>query len=227
MEKKKRIFWAGDSTVATNKIDTYPQTGMGQVLYLYLKDEVEVCNYAKNGRSSKSFINEGLLDEINKHIQSDDFLFIEFGHNDEKDDEERSTEPFSSYKEYLMKYVNSAREKGAHPVLITSLYRRWFDNDGHIKDRVHLDYPDAMIELGEKENIPVIDLCAMSKKLLENTGDNGSRDWYMNISEGEYENYRNGQEDNTHLKYHGAVIMAGLVAKGLKKLGGIYRDLIM
>ena len=78
MNKRKRIFWAGDSTVATNKIDTYPQTGIGQVLYLYLKDNIDVYNYAKNGRSSKSFINEGILDEINKNIQEDDFLFIEF-----------------------------------------------------------------------------------------------------------------------------------------------------
>ena len=227
MNKRKRIFWAGDSTVATNKIDTYPQTGIGQVLYLYLKDNIDVYNYAKNGRSSKSFINEGILDEINKNIQEDDFLFIEFGHNDEKENDELHTEAFSSYQDYLMKYVSVAREKGAYPVFITSLYRRWFDDDGHIKSRVHLDYPDAMIELSKKQGIPVIDLCNKSKELLENMGDENSKNLYMNINKGQYKNYEDGQIDNSHLKYNGAVIMAGLIADGLKKLGGKYKELLL
>lgn len=223
---KKRIFWAGDSTVATNHIESYPQTGIGQVIKLYLKDEVEVYNFAKNGRSTKSFINEGILSEIEKELSKDDFFFIQFGHNDEKENEERHTEPFSTYKEYLSKYLEVAREAKAYPVLITPLYRRLFSENGHIKDNVHLDYPDAMKELGKELNVPVIDLCEMSKVLFEETGDQESKKWFMHLKKDEYESYKDGLEDNTHLKYEGAVKMAGLVAEGLKELGSIYCELI-
>lgn len=226
MKEKKRIFWAGDSTVATNKISTFPQTGIGQVFYLYLKDNIEVCNFARNGRSSKSFIDEGLLDEIREQMRSNDFLFIQFGHNDEKKDKERRTEAFSTYEEYLMKYIHAARCVNAYPVLITSVYRRLFDENGNIKDKVHLDYPDSMISLAKRENIPCIDLCDMSKKLLQETGDEASKKWFMNIKCGEYENYKEGLKDNTHLKYEGAVKMAGFIAEKLKEFGGVYKDLI-
>ena len=223
---KKRIFWAADSTVATNYIDSYPQTGIGQVIKLYLKEEIEIHNFAKNGRSTKSFINEGILSEIEKELSKDDFFFIQFGHNDEKEDEARSTQPFSTYQEYLSKYVEVARKAGAHPVLITSLYRRKFLPDGNIKDNVHFDYPDAMKQLGEKLNVPIIDLCEMSKSLLEVTGDEESKKWFMHLKKGEYASHIDGLQDDTHLKHEGAVKMAGLVVEGLKELGGIYMDLI-
>ena len=80
----RKIFWASDSTVQTNKFMTYPQTGIGQVFSLYTKDDVTVVNYAKNGRSTKSFIDEGRLQRIDEEIGAGDFLFIQFGHNDEK-----------------------------------------------------------------------------------------------------------------------------------------------
>ncbi|WP_459480946.1 rhamnogalacturonan acetylesterase [Clostridium saccharoperbutylacetonicum] len=222
----KRIFWAGDSTVAQNKIDSYPQTGIGQTLSLYLNEDIVVYNYAKNGRSSKSFVTEGILEKIKKEIKEGDFLFIQFGHNDQKPDEERNTEPYSTYQEYLTKYIEVAREQGAYPVLITSLYRRIFSEDGHIKDEVHYEYPDAMKILGERLEVPVIDLCQKSKALLEKTGDENSKKWFMHLKEGEFISHIEGLEDNTHLKYEGAVIMAELVAEGLQELGGIYKELI-
>ena len=76
-----RIFWAADSTVQTNDITTYPQTGIGQVFSLYTRDGVIVSNHAKNGRSTKSFMDEGRLDAIGRQIGEGDFLFIQFGHN--------------------------------------------------------------------------------------------------------------------------------------------------
>jgi len=223
---KKKIFWAGDSTVAENKIDSYPQTGMGQVMGLYLKEDVIVYNFAKNGRSTKSFINEGRLDKIKEELKKDDFLFIQFGHNDQKDDEERSTKPFSTYQEYLSIYIEAAISYGAYPVLITPLYRRMFSEDGHIKNEVHYEYPDAMKQLGEKLKVPVIDLCQKSKELLEKIGDKNSKKWFMHLKEGEFKSHMEGLEDNTHLRYEGAVTMAGLVAEGVKELGAIYSDLI-
>ena len=223
---KKKIFLAGDSTVAENKIDSYPQTGMGQVMGLYLKEDVIVYNFAKNGRSTKSFINEGRLDKIKEELKKDDFLFIQFGHNDQKDDEERSTMPFSTYQEYLSIYIEAAISYGAYPVLITPLYRRMFSEDGHIKNEVHYEYPDAMKQLGEKLKVPVIDLCQKSKELLEKIGDKNSKKWFMHLKEGEFKSHMEGLEDNTHLRYEGAVTMAGLVAEGVKELGAIYSDLI-
>lgn len=221
-----RIFWVGDSTVAYNGIDTYPQTGMGQVFHLYCKREYTIYDYAKNGASSKSFYDSGRFDPVKATINQGDFLFIQFGHNDEKPKADRYTEPYTTYQEYLMRYVEVAREKGAYPVLITPLSRRLFELDGKIRDS-HTDYPSAVIALGERENIPVVDLCKKSKALLEQTGELESRKWFMYFPSGTYDNYKKDMTDNTHLHYEGAVKMAGLVAEGLQEIGGIYEELLL
>ena len=112
------IFWAGDSTVQYNDITTYPQTGIGQVFHLFVKPEIKVENHAKNGRSTKSFIDESRIPAIYDRITQGDFLFIQFGHNDEKiQDPDRYTEPFSEFCVNLEKFVNVARNKKAFPVL--------------------------------------------------------------------------------------------------------------
>ena len=126
-----RIFWAADSTVQTNDYTTYPQTGIGQVFSLFVKPEYQVSNHAKNGRSTKSFMDEGRLKTIEERIGAGDFLFIQFGHNDEKkEDPTRYTEPFSTYMENLETFIRVAREHSAYPVLITPLERRclWMRN---------------------------------------------------------------------------------------------------
>ncbi|MGL6174163.1 MAG: rhamnogalacturonan acetylesterase [Cellulosilyticaceae bacterium] len=223
---KKRIFLAGDSTVAYNDIFTYPQTGWGQVLHLYLKDDIEIYNYAKNGRSSKSFMEEGRLEKINQSIQAGDFLLIQFGHNDQKEDEKRHTEPYTTYQEYLTQYVEVARKNQAIPVLITSLYRRHFDEMGNLLENVHGEYPHAMVELGDKLEVPVIDLCTKSKKILQDLGEERSRELFMNLGANQSTQYPEGIVDNTHLRYKGAIYMAGIVANELKQLGGIYQELV-
>jgi len=222
-----RIFWAGDSTVKHNHIDTYPQTGIGQVFNLYTKPEIIICNHAENGRSTKSFIEEGRLEEINQLIGEEDFLFIQFGHNDEKEDEERHTDPFTSYIDNLKKYIKAARDHHAYPVLITPLYRRLFTKEGILEENVHLRYPAAMIALADEMNIPCLDLCERSRELLSETGAEQSVKWFMNLKQGECDNYPEGLEDNTHLRVEGAVVMAGLVARELKALGGIYSCLVL
>ena len=135
------IFWAGDSTVQYNDILTFPQTGIGQVMNLFLKPEVRVENHAKNGRSTKSFIDESRLTPIYDKITAGDFLFIQFGHNDEKkNDPERYTDPHSDYMVNLEKFVNAARNKGAWPVFITPLERRCFIDEEHLDIGEHTDY---------------------------------------------------------------------------------------
>lgn len=224
----KKIFWAGDSTVQTNDVTTYPQTGIGQALSLYLRDKVSVCNHAKNGRSTKSFLDEGRLAAIDMEISEGDFLFVQFGHNDEKkEDSSRYTEPFSTYMDNLRIFVQTARKHGAYPVLVTPLERRCFSGEKHLGLGAHSDYVAAMKQTAEQEKTPLVDLYSMSRLQLKKAGASGSKRWYMNLDAGEYPNYPEGKEDNTHLTYAGAVIFAGLVAKGLKELDGKYAELVI
>lgn len=224
----KRIFWAADSTVQNNDVTTYPQTGIGQVFPMFVKEGVFVLNHARNGRSTKSFMDEGRLDAIDKEIGEGDFLFIQFGHNDEKqEDPTRYTEPFSTYIENLEKYINVARKHGANPVLITPIERRHFDENKKLMKSMHTDYVAGMKKAAEKNNVPLIDLFTMSRAALEKAGEVESRKWHMFFDAGIYENYPDGKDDNTHLRYEGALLYAGLIAKGLRGLGGIYEKLIV
>ncbi|WP_097014677.1 rhamnogalacturonan acetylesterase [Anaerocolumna aminovalerica] len=223
-----RIFWAGDSTVKENDFTTYPQTGIGQGIRLFIKKEIEIINHAENGRSTKSFLDEFRLAAIYNDIKEDDFLFIQFGHNDSKiEDPGRYTKAFGDYQENLEKFVNAARNKMAHPVFITPLCRRYFVDETHLEEKIHGDYPKAMIETGKKLKVPVIDLFSMSREFLLKVGDEGSKRYFMHLAPDEYSNYPDGLTDNTHLKYEGAVAFGGLVAKGLKELGDIYWNLLI
>ncbi|HHU75216.1 MAG TPA: rhamnogalacturonan acetylesterase [Clostridiales bacterium] len=222
-----RIFWAGDSTVKQNNYTTYPQSGIGQGMRLFIKNEIEIRNHAENGRSTKSFINEQRLAAIYNEITEGDFLFIQFGHNDAKIEDPNRYTSIPEYKENLGKFVNVARNKKAYPVFITPLYRRWFSDGIHLDENVHGEYPDAMKETGKLLDVPVIDLCSMSKEWLQKLGNENSKKYFMNLAPGEYDRYPEGLDDNTHLKYEGAVMFAKLVAKGLYELGDIYRDLLI
>lgn len=223
-----KIFWAGDSTVQNNDVTTYPQTGIGQVFPMYVKEGVFVLNHARNGRSTKSFIDEGRLCAIDKEIGEDDFLFIQFGHNDEKaEDPSRYTEPFSTYIENLEAYIGVARTHKAHPVLITPVERRFFDDGRKLMESRHTDYAAAMKQAGRKHNVPVVDLFTMSRKALEDAGEEESRKWHMVFDAGTYVNYPDGKQDNTHLRYDGALMYAGFIAKALRELGGIYAGLVV
>ncbi|MGN1149068.1 MAG: rhamnogalacturonan acetylesterase [Lachnospiraceae bacterium] len=223
-----KIFWAGDSTVQTNNITTYPQTGIGQVFSLYLREDITVCNYAKNGRSTKSFLDEGRLEPIDALIGEGDYLFIQFGHNDEKNlDPSRFTEPFTSYMDNLKIFIDTARRHGAKPVLITPLERRCFLDEKHLGIGAHSDYVAAMKQTAEQTKVPLVDLYSYSRAELKKVGAEGCKKWFMHLQPGEYAAYPEGKEDNTHLRYEGAVTFAGLIAKGLRELGGEYKELLL
>nr|WP_319777074.1 rhamnogalacturonan acetylesterase [uncultured Sphaerochaeta sp.] len=211
------IYLAGDSTCANKTDDVYPETGWGQALPGFLRGDVQVSNHAMNGRSTKSFIDEGRLAEIESRIKPGDWLFIQFGHNDQKPKPDRHTEPFGSYQEKLLEYVRAARDKGAHPLLLTSIYRRHFLGDKLDPD-CHGDYPAAVKELGLRENIPVIDMTEITRSWLEEEGDEKSRAYFLIMAPGEYENYPEGKEDNTHLSVKGAQKIASLIAEELKNI---------
>ena len=208
------IFYAGDSTVKFNKASTYPQTGISQAMLLYLADGVEMKSYAQNGRSTKSFLEEGLLALMEKEMKEGDFLFIQFGHNDEKDDPGRHTDPDTTFKENLMKFIQSARENGAYPVLITPIARRHFNDQGKFLPGSHGAYPEAVRQTGKEACVSVIDLTAITEAYLNAVGDLASKAYFM------------WPGDNTHLKPEGAVIMAGFLSEELRKLGAPYADLL-
>lgn len=208
------VHYIGDSTVARNNIHSYPQTGMSQGLQLYLKEAVCLRSYAKNGRSTKSFLGEGRFEPVCDAMQAGDFLLIQFGHNDEKDDPARHTDPAGSFRDNLRLFIRAAREKGAHPVLLTPIARRLFDGSGNFLPGSHGDYPDAIRAVAAEDAVPLIDLTATTESYLAGLGDEPSKPLFM------------WPKDNTHLKPEGAVKMAGFVAEGLATLGGIYAGLL-
>ena len=221
------IYWAGDSTVQYNSEETFPQTGLGQVFDLFLKPDILVKNHAKNGRSTKSFMDEGRIAPIYDSITEGDFLFIQFGHNDEKkEDPSRYTDPDEEFMENLERFVNAARNKKANPVFITPVARRHFISENELAEDAHLPYCRAMKLMGERLQVPVIDLDTISKEMLIAAGEEKSREWYMRFPAGIYENYPEGSEDDTHLRLEGARRYAEAIAHELAKLGGIYGDLL-
>lgn len=201
------IHYIGDSTVAYNKIFSYPQTGMSQGLLLFLRDGVQLRSYAKNGRSTKSFLEEGRFEPVKAALRPGDLLLIQFGHNDEKDDPARHTEPFGSYQENLRYFVETARQAGAEAVLITPIARRLFDERGVFRPGSHGEYPEAMRQLGAQLGVGVADLTEITEDYLAHAGDMPSKPWFM------------WPKDNTHLKPEGAVLMAGFLARELERLG--------
>ena len=220
------IFWAGDSTVKQNSIATYPQTGIGQEFHRFIRrPDVMLQNHAENGRSTKSFIDEGRLAAIYDHITAGDFLFIQFGHNDEKDnDPVRYTDPDTEFPAYLERFVNVARNKGAYPVIITPLtrYNRNASGARHGHDR----WADAARRTAKRLDVALVDLTVMSEHLVDQLGEKARLTYYMNLPAGTYPNYPNGQTDNTHLQPAGALAFGGLIARGLYELGGVYADLL-
>ena len=223
-----KIFYAGDSTCAQNDITTFPQTGLGQGLELYIKKDIKIHNHAMNGRSTKSFIDEGRLEAIKEEIGAGDFLFIQFGHNDEKAfDEARYTTPFGTYKDNLKTFINAARDAGATPVLITPLERRCFEDAWKLGVGEHGDYVAGMKETAAEEQVSLIDLYTKSRKKMEEAGAVETTKWFMHLAKGEYPSCPEGKIDNTHLKQDGARIFAGLLAEGLQELGGIYAELLV
>lgn len=220
-----RIFWIGDSTVQFNNISTWPQCGMGQVLDLYVRPGIAVYDHARNGRSTKSFRDEGLWAPVEAALRPGDLLLMQFGHNDEKSEDPTRYAAPDQFAANLLAYAHAAQAKGALPVLITPLVRRRFEGGTLVP--THGAYPNAVRLLAARENLPLIDLSAASAKLVQEMGEPASRELYMVFAPNLYPNYPDGKEDNTHLRYLGAVRFTGLVAAGLQALGDPYADVLL
>ena len=207
------IYIIGDSTVDDNQP---PFRGWGWALPQFVREGVSVHNHALSGRSSRSFRAEGLFEPVEKALTTGDLLLIQFGHNDEKDDE-RHTDPDTTFPEELWRYCEFALSKGAQPVLITPVCRRFFGGDGSLF-YTHGEYPRAIRLLAAEKHIPLCDLKADSRELYKSLGEQKTAELFVRLAPGENPDFPEGHDDRSHFNAHGAQVIAGLVANELKKL---------
>ncbi len=216
---KVRLYVIGDSTASFYDSSRFPRTGWAQIFQgFFNSDSVEVLDYALSGRSSKSFYTDASgWPVVKPKLAAGDYLFIQFGHNDEKDENPALyTEPYTTFKEYLKKYIDEARAVGAIPVLLTPIHRNYWSGTS-ISDS-HGDYPPAMRELAAEENVPLVDLTLKTENLFETYGkDFVTYEFFMNLPATLYKNYPDGNADNTHLQIRGAYEVAKLVARDIQR----------
>ena len=178
LEVNMDIYMMGDSTMKFNNYYSYPQFGWGQGLELFVKEDVRIYNYAENGRSTKSFIDEGRFDKILNKIQPGDYVICSFGHNDEKEyDPLRYTKPFGEYQKNLLFFAKEIEKKKANIVFATSITRHMFENGKCINS--HGDYPKAMLELCNKYNYTCVDLNKITMELYTSLGEEKSKKFHM------------------------------------------------
>lgn len=205
-----KLICMGDSTMQYNDETTFPQVGWPQALEEKLNKEVRLMNFAKNGRSTRTFLEEGRFEDALRFTDRDSIVLIEFGHNDEHThNPERYTRPDFEYRENLLYMVSECKKKGAYVLLLTPIYRRWF-KDGKLDMSCHAGYREAMLKVAEDSGTDVIDMCVLTRDKLIETGEKDSREFFMNFDPGIYENYPDGMDDNTHLRMKGACMVRDL-----------------
>ncbi|MBR0228292.1 MAG: rhamnogalacturonan acetylesterase [Clostridia bacterium] len=207
------VIWIiGDSTVEDNQP---PFRGWGWALPRYVRPGVTVRNIALSGRSSRSFRAEGLFAPAEKDMAAGDLLLIQFGHNDEKDDE-RHTDPDTTFKEELWKYCQFALDRGAQPVLLTPVSRRFFVGGGSML-YTHGEYPRAIRELAAKKGVPLCDLKKDSRALYLSLGEEKTAELFVRLAPGENPDFPDGHDDKTHFSAYGANEICKLVVGELRR----------
>ncbi len=212
------IHLMGDSTMAEKDLsDGKPERGWGMMFPNFVDEGVKVVNYAQNGRSTKSFIDLGLWDKVHGNLHEGDWVFIQFGHNDSKeDDPARYAAPWGAYQDNLRRFVREAREKGATPVLLTPVARRWF-KDGRLDRECHGDYPAAMTQVAREEGVILLDITTPTLDWIEGLGDEASRPYFMHLQPGRYACAPQGKTDNTHTVAAGARKVAEIVCSRIRE----------
>lgn len=211
-----KIFMIGDSTMQYNNIFSYPQTGWGQVLHLFTKNNWLIEDHAKNGRSTKSFIDEGRFKNVLDKLSQGDYVICQFGHNDEKDNDlTRYTDKDTSYLDNLAYFHDEFEKKGAHIVYATSITRRKFQNGKCID--THKGYPQSMKKWCDKNHYTCIDLNQLTLALYNELGEENTKKFHMIFGPKKFENYPEGKEDNSHLVYDGAIMISKLFVEEILK----------
>ena len=214
-EKSIKIFMAGDSTIAIKETKAYPETGWGMPFVYFWDSSVTVVNRAKNGRSTKTFLSEGLWNSIYTEAKEGDYVFIQFGHNDESPDKKERYATPDTFKMNLTRFIKEARDKKAIPVLLTPVARRRFDKDGKAIES-HVQYSALVHEVAKETNVLFIDLDEKSRALYQQFGAENSKLLFLQLKPGEHPNYPDGRDDNTHFSEMGARLIAQLVLQEIK-----------
>lgn len=230
-DNKIRIFMIGDSTMANKDIRGGKlERGWGMMLKNFFTDDVVVDNRALNGRSSKSFIAEGHWQKVVEQIKPGDYVFIQFGHNDEKKDTARHTEPGSTFDDNLRRFVRETRLRGGIPVLFNSVVRRTFvksstaveDDDKRDNSSAGLKEGDTLIDthgeylvspkkVANEMDVPFVDANKITHDLEQGLGPEGSKSLHVWYKPGEVPSLPQGRQDNTHYNVRGAYVVAGLL----------------
>lgn len=242
------IFTIGDSTMANKPLEGgNPERGWGQMLSRYFSEEIVIDNHAVNGRSSKSFIDEGRWDKVLAKLKAGDYVFIQFGHNDEKPDEKRHTDPGMTFDANLKRFVEEARAKGAIPVLFNSIVRRNFGEanadavakavvQDDIREGIDPNVPQAEVKTGARLidthgayldsprnvarelEVPFVDLNRVTHNLVEQMGPEASKQLFVWVAPNTVPVLPKGREDNTHLNVRGAATVAWLAVQEVIKV---------
>ena len=213
--KSIKLYLIGDSTMATKTRHTFPETGWGTPLVTYFDSSVVVDNRAQNGRSTRTFLAENRWQPIVDALQEGDYVFIQFGHNDEAHNYPDRYTPPEEYRKNLIKFVTETQREKANPVLLTPITRRVFDKEGHITE-THVAYSKVTTEVASSYHVPLIDLDRMSRELVQQFGVENSKLLFMELAPGDHPNYTYGRHDNTHFSELGARKMAQLAVNELK-----------
>jgi len=208
--KEPTIYLAGDSTVVDQDVE--PWAAWGQMLPRFFRPGMVVANHAESGETIKSFVSEQRFAKIMSLIQPGDYLFMQFGHNDQKP----NAVSIDEYKRLLTEYIAQTRAKGATPLLVTSMNRRTFDANGKITNSL-AGYPDAMREVASAQQVALIDLNAMSKTLFEAMGPEGSMKAFMHFPANAFPNQTTAISDDTHFNKYGAYELARCIVRGIRE----------
>jgi pectinesterase len=239
-DKTTTIFIIGDSTAAKKDLSTgSPERGWGMALQCYFDSAyIRVDNHAVNGRSSKSFIDEGRWDKVLSAMKPGDYVIIQFGHNDEKPAVERHTDPGSTFDYNLAKFVRETRERGGIPILMNPVVRRNFaqkplknDDDEKLRNTTFADgsklvegdslidthglYKVAPRDVARRMNCHFIDANQITHDLEQSLGVEGSKKLHMWYKPGEEPSLPQGRQDNTHYNIYGAHVVAKLLAEAV------------
>jgi lysophospholipase L1-like esterase len=215
-KKKIKVWLIGDSTMSIKETKAYPETGWGMPFVYFWDSTVTVDNRAQNGRSTKSFMAEGRWKPVVDAMQEGDYVFVQFGHNDEVPTKKSYTTE-EEFKANLVKYVNDTRSKKAIPILLTPVARRKFDSAGNVVG-THDVYAQIVRNVATENHVPLIDLDKKGQALLQQFGVEKSKLLFNQLTPGEHPNYPQGKEDNTHFNELGARMIAEIVLKEIKEL---------
>ena len=209
------VFLCGNSTVVDQEDE--PWASWGQMITRWFDDKVVVANYAESGLSCTSFLAQLRLDKILTQMRKDDYVIVEFGHNDEKE-KNAGDGAWYSYSRNLKIFADRVRERGGHIIFCTPTARRFFNDDHQTIKNTHGDYPEAMKTVARREHVPVIDLTAMSTTLYETLGEEGSKQSLVHYPANTFAGQDKPLADNTHFNPYGAWQIAKMVVMGLKQM---------